>query len=310
MIRIHLPCLLSFFIGLVMLLPVTVSADLYITIVQGLDGTPEYGQQFSDQVGKLRMAAESVTDKKLIKLITGEEATRENILSHFNGLDESLAAGDRLAVFLIGHGSYDGYEYKFNIPGPDLTDADLTGMMDTLPAKTQLLVNTSSASGELMEGMKKDTRIVITATRNGSERLATRFGTYFADAFLDPAADINKNNAVSVQEAFDYAERQVKDYFESAGQLATEHPVIAGEMASQFVLARTGSVPQQDGDPALAGLIEQRNRIDTRIEDLQLRKNNMAPDDYLNQLQMLMIDLSTVQDRIDQHNNNGGQNGP
>ena len=26
---------------------------------------------------------------------------------------------------LIGHGSYDGAEYKFNIPGPDLTGAEI-----------------------------------------------------------------------------------------------------------------------------------------------------------------------------------------
>jgi hypothetical protein len=278
-------------------------AALYITIIQGLDGTPGYGEQFRDQAQKLNAAAESVTDKKLVRLYTGAEATREAILAHFANLDKSLKTDDRLALLMVGHGSYDGFEYKFNIPGPDLTDADVAAMLDGVAARVQLVVNTSSASGVLQDVLKKDSRIVITATRNGSERLATRFGGYFADAFVDPAADVNKNNAVSVQEAFDYAERQVKDYFEFAGQLATEHPVLTGDQASQLVLARTGISTRLDNvDPVLAALIGRREEIDTRIQDLQLRKSELPAEEYLDQLQILMIDLSVVQEQIDQHN--------
>jgi hypothetical protein len=182
-------------------------------------------------------------------------------------------------------------------------------MLAGQPAKIQLVVNTSSSSGAIAEELKQDSRIVITATRNGSERLATRFGAYFTEAFVDTAADTNKNNAVSVQEAFDYAERQVKDYFEQAGQLATEHPLIAGGQAAQFVLAKAVPATSRGSDPALTALATQRDEIDAKIQELQLRKGDLTPDDYLNQLQLLMIELSVVQDQIDRQNADGGQDG-
>jgi hypothetical protein len=284
-----------------------VAAALYVTIIQGLDGTPQYHQQFSEQTAKLKVAAETITAKNQIQLFSSEQATRDNILLHFDKLKDSISEQDRVAVFLIGHGSYDGYEYKFNIPGPDITAEDIAVFMDALPAGIQLLVNTSSASGVLNDGLKNDSRILVTATRNGNERLATRFGAYFFDALEDPSADINKNNSITVQEAFDYADRQVKDYFETQGQLATEHAVISGIHAGQFAMARSGLDQPTADNPELSNLISERNEIDIKIEDLQLRKAEMDADEFLNRLQGLMIDLSMIQEKIDEFNQGDNQ---
>ena len=281
-------------------LPCLVFAEIYVTIIQGLDGSPKYHQQFSEQAEKLRVAAETVTSNNRVKFMYGDDATRDNILSFFQNLSKSTNNNDRIAVFMIGHGSFDGIEYKFNIPGPDITAEDIVTIMDEQPAGIQLLVNTSSASGVLNNGLKKDSRVLITATRSGNERLATRFGAYFFDAFEDPSADINKNNAITAQEAFDYAEREVKDYFEYEGQLATEHSVISGDYAGQFVLARIGLDNPSSDDPELVGLIRQRDDLDIKLEDLQLRKSELEAGDFLNQLQQLMIDLSLVQEKIDE----------
>lgn len=289
-----------FLLNLLLLLPLTAFAEVYVTILQGLDGNEEYGKQFTAQAEKLVAAATTVTGKDRIKLLAGTDTTRDTVLAHFDMLSKTLKPEDRLALFMVGHGSFDGYEYKFNISGPDLTDADLVSMLTSQPATLQIVVNVGSSSGALQELLKADTRTVITATRNGEERLATRFGTYFANALEDTAADLNKNDAVSLQEAFDYATRMVKDYFESQGQLATEHAVMAGEKAAQFVLVRTGKRPPQDADPELVELVKRRDQLDISIEQLQLRKNEMVADEYMNQLQQLMIDLSVVQDRIDQ----------
>jgi len=237
-----------------------------------------------------------------VSVFAGAEATRDHLLAHFQQLQTRLSADDRLAIYMIGHGSYDGFEYKFMIPGPDLTDADLLEILASMPATNQILINTGSASGALLDSLKAEGRILVTATRNGNERLATRFGTYFADAFEDPAADINKNNAISVQEAFDYAERQVKDYFDYEGTLATEHAVLEGALAAQTVLARRGSVAAQQQDPRLASLLHQRDDIDRKIEDLQLRRGQLDTEAYLAQLQSLMIELSLTQGEIDELN--------
>lgn len=286
-------------LGLLLLLPLCATAEQYITIIQGLDGNAEYGKQFTAQSEKLLAAASSVTGKDQVKLLNGDAATRDQVQAHFDSLAKAMKPADRLTVYLVGHGSYDGFEYKFNIPGPDLTGDDLANMLGAQPAKQQIIVNLGSSSGATQTLLKADNRTVVTATRNGEERLATRFGSYFASALEDSAADINKNEAVSLQEAFDYAGRMVKDYFESQGQLASEHAVMEGGQAAQLVLARMGKRPATGADPELVQLIQQREQLDISIEQLQLRKAEMAPEQYMNELQQLMIDLSVVQDRID-----------
>lgn len=286
--------------GLILLLmPLVAAADLHVVIVGGLGGTAEYATRFSEQVAKLERSAESVTPAKRVRVFTGTDATQESILGYFKTLSAALTADDRVIVYLIGHGSYDGYDYKFNLPGPDLTGEQLAELLAALPAKNQLLVNTSSASGATLEHLTDDARIVITATRSGSERNAAHFGSSFVAALEDSAADINKNNAISVQEAFDYAVRQVTDYFENRGQLATEHAQLKGQRADRFTLARLQTPKPAGDDPELGLLLEQRDQIDGRIEELQLRKDELPEDEYYEQLQTLFLELARVGDRID-----------
>ena len=54
---------------------------------------------------------------------------------------------DDFALILIGHGSFDGVEYKFNLVGPDLSAAEIAALCDRSPARRQLIVDTTSASG-------------------------------------------------------------------------------------------------------------------------------------------------------------------
>jgi hypothetical protein len=285
---------------ILLLLPMTVAAELHVVVIEGLGGTAEYATRFGEEVAKLKLATESVTAAERVRVFAGDQAMQENILAYFDTLAMSVNPDDRVVMYLIGHGSYDGYEYKFNLPGPDLTGEQLVELLDALPSNNQLLVNTSSASGAMLERLSNDARVVITATRSGSERNATRFGSSFVEALEDPAADINKNNAISAQEAFDYAARQVTDYFEFQGQLATEHPQLKGKRAARFTLARL-EVPEPVGDdPELGLLFEQRDQIDGRIEELQLRKDELATDAYYTQLQQLLLELARVGDRIDQ----------
>jgi len=284
---------------LLCLLPLTSSAALYVTIVQGLGGTQGYGSRFTIQTDKLQEAAASLTPDENISVFRNDAATRDRLLAHFKEQGNNLNVSDRVAIFLVGHGSYDGYQYKFNIPGPDLTDDDLAGLLNELPNKNQLLVNTGSTSGATLERLKNESRIIITATRSGNERNATRFGTFFTDALEDPSAD-TKNNSISVQEAFDYSLRQVEEYFENQGQLATEHPQIEGEGAPQFNLARLTPKRSLPPNSALAALIKQRDALNGEIEELQLDREKLEETEYFSRLQELVIKLAHLEDQIDQ----------
>lgn len=275
------------------------SAALYITIVQGLGGDTVFAIKFNDQRRKITEASLTMTDEDMVTTFTGEDATRENLLAHFSTLAARMNEDDRVALYLIGHGSYDGEQYKFNIPGPDITDADLGEILDSLPGQNHFLVNTSSASGSILENLENDERIIITATRNGNEKNATEFGEFFAAALSSDTADINKNNTVSIQEAFDYAERSVAEFFESEGKLATEHPQIRGEGSNSFSLARLESIEINSADPRLNTLLARRLELDAQIEQLQLRRNEFTNADYIQQLQALILESAQVGEQID-----------
>ena len=68
-----------------------------------------------------------------MRLLRGDEARRDNLVKVFTDL-QSLTADDSLAVILIGHGTYDGDDYKLNLPGPDLTASRLANLLDKIPA--------------------------------------------------------------------------------------------------------------------------------------------------------------------------------
>ena len=293
----HLKKLLLLFF---LITPPSYAVDLHVTIIQGLSGNPEFSELFDDQVRRLQQAAGQLVGKDLVTTFSGVDATRSNVLEYFEQLNSTLQADDRLAVIMIGHGSYDGHEYKFNVPGPDITGEDLAGILAASPAGLQLIVNTSSASGAVIEQLKDDSRIIITATRSGSERNAPRFGKFFVDALFSYSADVNKNETISVAEAFEYANRETEEFYEAEGRLATEHPQLEGEHAARFNIARLTVRETVENDPQMEHLLTQKRNIDRLIEALQLRKAEMSNEDYFNELQQLILELSITEDMIEE----------
>lgn len=279
---------------------VVTSADLHVVVIEGLGGETRYTEQFADQVTAIAAAAATMTSSDRVRLFRSENVSREDIVGFFDGLNASLNEDDRIALFLVGHGSYDDHQYKFNLPGPDLTGEDLKGFLDANPAGTQLLINTSSSSGALQEDMSDDRRTLILATKSGVERHATRFGSYFVAALSAGSADLDKNNIVTASEAFQFAERQVADYYERNGQLATEHPGIDGGNAMRFGLARLGTRAPVSVDTKLRELLSERDSINSSIEELRLRRDSMSADEYQSELLRNMLELATLEDEIEQ----------
>lgn len=276
-------------------------AALYVTVVQGLGGEPVYEQKFTEQRERLTQASQDMTDADKLAVFHGPEATREALLAHFEDLSSRMSEEDRAVIYLLGHGSFDDEFHKFNIPGPDLSTEDLKQALDALPGSKHLLVSTSSTSGALLDPLEDASRVLMTATRSGAERNATEFGTFFAEALVSPEADINKNNSISAQEAFDYANSKVSDFYQSAGKLATEHPQLRGADAGTLVLARLQSSEDLDlsgADPEIQVLIDRRNEIEREIEELQLRRGELPAAEYTARLRELILESATVTERI------------
>jgi hypothetical protein len=289
------------------------ATTFYVT-VSGLGGEPDYDQRF-------RMWAEDIDSslKKAggdSKIVTLEEPTRDQIRASVNALVKEAKPADALVLMLIGHGSYDGVDYKFNIPGPDLSGAELAAMLDRIPATRQLVVNMTSASGGSIELLRKPGRVVITATKSGSEKNATIFARYWADALRDPAADADKNETVSALEAFHFAARKTGEFFETEKRLATEHAVLEdtgkgegernpgtdnneGKLAAAFPLVRLGANAAAARDPAKRPLLERKEQIEEAIDRLKYDKAALPADVYKKQLLQLLLQLSKTQEEID-----------
>jgi len=283
----------------VMLLPASVFADLQVVVLEGLGGEQKYTEQFATQVDAIERAANGVTSADRVTVFRSGEFSRESVIGFFGNLAGRLQPDDRLAVYLVGHGSFDDHEYKFNIAGPDLTDADLLDMLNGITAR-QLLVNSSSSSGAIADRLHGENRTLILATRSGAERHATRFGQYFALALSDATADLDKNGIISAQEAFDFADRQVTDFYARNGQLATEHARVEGEQAARFGLARLGPLSKPTlADAELRNLLSQRDELNAAIEDLRLRRDAMAADAYQSELLGNMLELARLEEQIE-----------
>lgn len=282
-----------------MLLVGNARADLYYLVVGGLGGEPRYAERFEAQAESLAQSAErSLGDASRVTLLSGEGATRDALTAELERLAEVMTPADSLAVFLIGHGTHDGEQYKYNLPGPDIDGETLAGLLSAVPASRQVVVNATSASGAVLESWLKEGRTLITATKSGGERNATRFGEYWTAAMSSDEADANKNGAITVQEAFDFTSRKVADSYESEGTLATEHPTLAGDTTNSFNVAlleeRVATTEELDR------LLAQLDALEGEVEALRQRREQMDNDVYLDELQGMLLELALVQREIDE----------
>jgi len=278
-----------------------VFASTYIVTVAGLGGEPDYEQRFAalaTDMDKL-LRAEGQTDR-IVETLKGPEATRVKLEAALNKIAGQAKAQDAFVLMMIGHGTFDGTEYKFNLPGPDISAPELAVLLNRIPAGRQLVVDMTSASGGAVNALKRDNRTIITATKSGTEKNATVFARFFVEALRDPAADVDKNETISALEAFQYAEKKTAQFYSEAKRLATEHAQVDDpQRAAAFPLFKFGSASAEVTDPAKRELVAKKDDIENKIDALKYQKSLMAPDDYKRQLTTLLIELAKAQEAID-----------
>ena len=285
---------------LISLAPTLASAAPFTFIVAGLGGEPQYEQRFREQAAAIAEAAERAAGAPgHVVVLTGEQARRESVRREFEAFAGKVKASDSATVVLIGHGTYDGDDYRFNVPGADITGAELGDLFDKLAAKQQLIVNATSASGATIDLWKRPDRVVITATKSGGERTATRFAQFWAQAVTSDGADVNKDEIVTAAEAFDYANRQVAASFKSDVSLATEHARIAADENTTFTVARLSGSGVTGSSPEVAALLTQRGQIERDLDGVKERKAALSQDEYYDQLEGVLVKLALLQKQID-----------
>src|ERR1700690_2278635 len=122
------------------------AAPYYVTVA-GLGGEPDYEQRFTALAKDLDKLFKAAASDAHVYTLTGSDATKAHLTDTLGQIAREAKPEDEFALILIGHGSYDGEVYKFNLPGPEISGEDLAILCDRIPAKRQLIVNTTSASG-------------------------------------------------------------------------------------------------------------------------------------------------------------------
>ena len=306
----------------------------HLIVVSGLGGQPEYADLFHTQGEALVDAAQErwgVPAENIVWLTEAPDRAPGRVAgrSTKEALEDAILAtagragpSDGVLLVLIGHGSGEGDESKINLPGPDITGAALSTALSAFTTQTVAIVNTASASGGFVPALSGERRIVVTATRSPRETERTYFASYFVDAYLDEGADIDKDDRVSLLEAYVFARNETARRYERDNQMLTEHALLDdngdregtaepgtagpdGALASRFFLAAAPrAVAQQAADdPELAALLAEKTRIETAIARLRTLRDTMDPAVYDAELETLVLELAAVNRAI---RNRGG----
>lgn len=299
-----------------MTLPRIAFADSYFLTVAGLGGEPDYEQRFRALAADLDRILKGADASNHVITLSGEDATRAHLSDSLKSIAGEASADDEFVLILIGHGSYDGRQYKLNLVGPDISAPALAELCNRIASRHQLVVNTTSSSGASVAALAHEGRAVIAATKSGTEKNATVFARYWVDALRDSTADVDKNDSISALEAFQYAASRTAAFYESQKRLATEHPVFAdsgnanllrtaspasgaGRSLSALVLVRLGAEGAAAADPAKRGLLARKQELENQIDTLKYQRAAMAPEEYKQQLTQALVALAKVQEELD-----------
>ena len=289
-------------------------AAVYYVTVAGLGGEPDYEQRFTAAAKDLDKVFKAAGNAAHVYTLSGTQATASQLKETLSAVARDAKADDDFVLVLIGHGSFDGVEYKFNLVGPDVTAGEIAAMCDRIPTRRQLIVDTTSASGGAIQALERPGRAVIAATKSGTEKNATVFARYWAEALQDPAADTDKSDSISAMETFIYATTKTAAFYDSQKRLATEHAVFEdaghgepvreagngqGALLSSFTLLRLGTSQQAANDPAKRELLAKKEELEQKIDMLKYQKAAMDPADYKKQLTEALLELAKVQEVLD-----------
>jgi hypothetical protein len=288
-----------------------------VIVVLGIAGTEEYDAIFSDEARQWEKISSKAGTKFLAIGRTAEGPVSDHDLFRQALEAEPKSGFGKLWLVLIGHGTFDGKEAKFNLRGPDVTATELALWLKPFH-RPLAVVDTSSASAPFLGKLSGPDRVIITATRSGEEQNYARFGQYFIEALADPQSDLDKDGQVSLLEAFLSASARVAEFYKTEGRLATEHPLIDdngdglgtppdwfkgvravkkardgaaadGPLAQQFVL-----VPSAEEQKLPEAVRAQRDKLELAVARLRDEKASLAADDYYARLEALLLQLAKL----------------
>ena len=287
-----------------------------VLVVVGAAGEEEYQPLFKRWADDWRTAAERASAEFTVIGIGGKAkaADRDQVHEWLTAPHEDV---DLAWLVLIGHGTFEGEVAKFNLRGPDFTAEELAEWASSVKAPLAV-INCASASAPFINRLSADRRVVIAATKSGSELNFARFGQYMAEAINDPQADLDKDEQTSLLEAYLTACRRVAEFYDGEKRLATEHALLddngdgLGTPAAWFrglratQRAKEGAaldgvrahqihlVPSDREARLPAEVRRRRDELELEVAALRDKRDALAEDEYYRRLEGLMVQLAQL----------------
>lgn len=297
----------------------TATASDKVLLIVGVGGTDEFTKEFTDWAAGWRALAEA--NQWELQQIGRESGEQTEGTSARDQLKESLESlrdfNGRVWLVFIGHGTFTNGVAKFNLPGPDVTPQEVSGWAAGFTGDL-IVIDCASASAPFMQAMSKPGRIVVTATRSGSEYNYARFGKFLAESIRSLDADLDHDDSVSLLEAFLAASKRTEEFYTETARLATEHALLddnsdrVGTSHEFYRGVKPVKVPQGagkvDGRAAAKAILfvspdavtlspeqeQQRDDLESQIETLKAKKDAMSADLYYNELERLFLEVAEL----------------
>ena len=299
------------------------TGERYALLIGGLGGTEAYTKTYQQHLLRTQKALVNTFElppshvrvlaepsARNMEVVDGP-SNRSTISAHIDELAAQVTASDHVYVVLFGHGSYDGDQAYLNIPGRDLSGSDYNELLGRFNAGRIVFINTASASAPFIQALSAPERIIITATRTGTQRSKTSFPGFLVEALNSAASDLDRNGRLSVKEMFTYTARKTDQSYKEEGYLASEHALLEdtgdgqGHRAGELREAGEGNLAETtylQGEAALlAGAdgpapeqLRKRQQLRRNIADLKTQKNQLAEATYYARLERLFVQLARL----------------
>ncbi|MEO8027067.1 MAG: hypothetical protein ABI823_11360, partial [Bryobacteraceae bacterium] len=159
-------------------------------------------------------------------------------------------------------------------------------------------------------------RVVVMATKSGSEKNATIFARYWVEALRDPSADADKNEVITALEAFKFAEQKTVKFYESQNRIATEHAQMEdtgkgeavrtpspangqGLLAGRFPVLKLGAEQAKSMTPERQQLLKRKEELELAVDQLKYQKAATPTGEYRSRMNGLLLELAKVQAELD-----------
>lgn len=298
--------------------PSVSSADAdqqHVLVAVGAEGSDEYGSMFRTWAERWKTAAASAHAKvRLIGLDDqpADKPTLSRLLTEWSAIESA----EPLWIVFIGHGTFDGRTAQFNLRGPDISAVETAELLQH-SRRPLALISCTSCSAPFINTMSGPDRVIVTATKDGGQFQLSRFGDAMSEAIAGMEADLDRDGQVSLLEAWAFAVRRTNEFYQSRGQLATEHALLddnadkRGSRLSAFdgvQLKTDAAVSDPDGRLARRWHLvrsreerrltpdqrQRRNQLEIQLEELQQQRDSYTESDYLDQLEAVLVPLARL----------------